>query len=131
MEDILEKSIISTKNAPAAIGPYSQAVAWNNLLFISGQIPLNPTTGEMVTGDFESQIRQVLDNLKSILEAAGLTTSSVLKTTIFLTDLADFAKANEIYSQYFAENPPARSTIQISALPKGAKVEIEAIAGKS
>jgi 2-iminobutanoate/2-iminopropanoate deaminase len=85
----------------------------------------------MVTGDFESQIRQVLDNLKSILEAAGLTTSSVLKTTIFLTDLADFAKANEIYSQYFAENPPARSTIQISALPKGAKVEIEAIAGKS
>lgn len=131
MEDILEKSIISTKNAPAAIGPYSQAVAWNNLLFISGQIPLNPTTGEMVTGDFESQIRQVLDNLKSILEAAGLTTSSVLKTTIFLTDLADFAKANEIYSQYFAENPPARSTIQVSALPKGAKVEIEAIAGKS
>jgi 2-iminobutanoate/2-iminopropanoate deaminase len=130
MEDILEKSIISTKNAPAAIGPYSQAVAWNNLLFISGQIPLNPTTGEMVTGDFESQIRQVLDNLKSILEAAGLTTSSVLKTTIFLTDLADFAKANEIYSQYFAENPPARSTIQVSALPKGAKVEIEAIAGK-
>ena len=130
MEDILEKSIISTKNAPTAIGPYSQAVAWNNLLFISGQIPLNPTTGEMVTGDFESQIRQVLDNLKSILEAAGLTTSSVLKTTIFLTDLADFAKANEIYSQYFAENPPARSTIQVSALPKGAKVEIEAIAGK-
>ncbi len=126
----MEKSIISTKNAPAAIGPYSQAVAWNNLLFISGQIPLNPTTGEMVTGDFESQIRQVLDNLKSILEAAGLTTSSVLKTTIFLTDLADFAKANEIYSQYFAENPPARSTIQVSALPKGAKVEIEAIAGK-
>jgi 2-iminobutanoate/2-iminopropanoate deaminase len=126
----MEKSIISTPNAPAAIGPYSQGTVWDNLLFISGQIPLDPVTGEMVTGEFEAQIGRVLENLKSILEAAGLTTRNVLKTTIFLTDLSDFAKANEVYAQYFGNNPPARSTIQVGALPKGARVEIEAIAAK-
>ena len=122
------KKIISTNDAPAAIGPYSQAVRRGSLLFCSGQIPLDPKSGEIVSGDIATQTRRVLDNIAAVLKAEGLTFENVIKTTIFLTDLGDFQTVNEIYASYFKQQPPARSTVQVSALPKGAKVEIEAIA---
>jgi 2-iminobutanoate/2-iminopropanoate deaminase len=122
------KKIISTDEAPGAIGPYSQAVRRGSLLFCSGQIPLDPKSGEMVSGDIATQTRRVLDNIAAVLRADGLTFDNVVKTTIFLTDLRDFQTVNEVYSSYFKEQPPARSTVQVSALPKGAKVEIEVIA---
>jgi 2-iminobutanoate/2-iminopropanoate deaminase len=124
------KKVISTTDAPKAIGPYSQAIAAGSLVFCSGQIPLDPETGEMVQGDIEEQTRRVMKNLQGVLEAAGCSFDSVVKTTIFLTDLADFAKVNEIYGIYFQSDPPARSTVQVAALPKGAGVEIEAVAVK-
>ena len=122
------KKIISTNEAPAAIGPYSQAVRSGNFLFCSGQIPLDPKSGQITTGDIAAQTRRVLDNIAAVLRAEGLTFDNVVKTTIFLTDLGDFQTVNEVYSSYFEQSPPARSTVQVTALPKGANVEIEAIA---
>ena len=122
------KKIISTSDAPAAIGPYSQAIRSDNFIFCSGQIPLDPKSGEMVADDIGAQTRRVLDNISGVLKSEGLSLGDVLKTTIFLTDLADFQTVNEIYGSYSKNQPPARSTVQVSALPKGAKIEIEAIA---
>src|ERR1044071_5207248 len=122
------KKIISTSEAPAAIGPYSQAIRSGDFLFCSGQIPLDPKSGQIVSDDITPQTRQVMDNIKGVLKSEGLSLADVLKTTIFLTDLGDFQTVNEIYASYFSSEPPARSTVQVSALPKGAKVEIEVIA---
>ena len=120
---------ISTPNAPAAIGPYSQAKVLGNLLFTAGQIALVPGTMEMVTGPIEPQTEQVINNLSAILAEAGSDWSKVLKTTVFLTDLADFGAFNAVYERMLGAAKPARSTVQVAALPKGAKVEIELIAG--
>ena len=122
------KKIISTSGAPAAIGPYSQAVRCRGFIFCSGQIPLDPQSGQIVSDDVAAQTRRVLDNVTGVLRAEGLALDDVLKTTIFLTDLANFQVVNEIYGSYFHTEPPARSTVQVSALPKGAKIEIEVIA---
>ena len=122
------KKIISTNEAPGAIGPYSQAVRSGSFLFCSGQIPLDPKSGQIVSGEIAAQTRRVLDNIAAVLRTEGLTFDNVVKTTIFLTDLGDFQTVNEVYGSYFKQSPPARSTVQVSALPKGAKVEIEAIA---
>jgi len=122
------KKIISTSEAPAAIGPYSQAVRSGNFLFCSGQIPLDPKSGQIISGDIAAQTRRVLNNIGAVLKAEGLTFENIVKTTIFLTDLGDFQTLNEIYGSYFKQQPPARSTVQVSALPKGAKVEIEVVA---
>jgi 2-iminobutanoate/2-iminopropanoate deaminase len=124
----MSRRIIATKNAPAAVGPYSQAVAVGNILFCSGQIPLDPATGELIQGGAREQTKQALENLKGVLHANAMTLAHVAKTTVFLTDLGDFAVMNEVYAAYFPEKQPARSTIQVAALPKGARVEIEAIA---
>lgn len=123
------KFVIATKNAPAAIGPYSQGISADGLIFTSGQIPLTPSGGKLAEG-IENQTRQVLDNLKAILESQGLTMENIVKTTVFLTDLKDFATVNGIYAGYFEAAPPARSTIQVAGLPMGASIEIEAIAKK-
>ncbi len=120
---------ISTDKAPAAIGPYSQALDTGNMLFISGQIPINPATGTMPES-VEEQAKQVLTNITNILAEAGLTMANVVKTSVFLSDLNDFAAVNEVYASFFAEPYPARSCVQIAAIPKGAKVEIETIAVK-
>jgi len=122
------KKIISTSEAPAAIGPYSQAVRSGRFLFCSGQIPLDPKSGQIVPGDIAAQTRRVLDNIAAVLNAERLTFDNVIKTTIFLTNLGDFQVVNEIYGSYFKQNPAARSTVQVSALPKGANVEIEVVA---
>src|ERR671918_922504 len=122
------KKIISTSEAPAAIGPYSQAVRSGNFLFCSGQIPLDPASGQIVSGDIATQTRRVLDNIGAVLKAEGLTFENIMKTTIFLIDLGDFQTVNEVYGSYFQPQPPARSPVPVAALPKGAKVEIEAIA---
>lgn len=122
---------IETTAAPAAIGPYSQAIQAGNLLFLSGQIPLDPATGEMAAGGIEAQTRQVMGNLRAVLAAAGLDFSSLVKTTIYLVDLGEFATVNGIYGEYFATAPPARATVQVAALPKGALVEIDGIAVRS
>jgi 2-iminobutanoate/2-iminopropanoate deaminase len=122
------KKIISTSGAPAAIGPYSQAVRCRGFIFCSGQIPLDPQSGQIVSDDVAAQTRRVLENVSGVLRAEGLALDDVLKTTIFLTDLANFQVVNEIYGSYFHTEPPARSTVQVSALPKGAKIEIEVIA---
>jgi 2-iminobutanoate/2-iminopropanoate deaminase len=120
---------IATDTAPKAIGPYSQAIACNGLLFLSGQIPLDPQTGQLVTGDIRIETARVMANLEAVLLEAGATFEDVLKTTIFLTDLADFAAVNEVYGKRFEDfAPPARSTVQVAALPRGARVEIEMIA---
>ncbi len=125
------KKIIATKNAPAAIGPYSQAIDCGTFLVTSGQIALDPTTGEMVKGDVAAQTRQALLNLKAILTEAGLAMDNVVKTTVFLQNMGDFAAMNAVYAEFFTEgNFPARSAVQVGALPKGALVEIEAICGK-
>src|SRR5438270_11383383 len=122
------KKIIATSDAPAAIGPYSQAIRSGNLIFCSGQIPLEPKSGQMVSDDIADQTRRVLDNISGLLKSEGLSLGDVLKTTIFLTDLGNFQIVNEIYGSYFSNPPPARSTVEVSALPKGAKIEIEVIA---
>jgi 2-iminobutanoate/2-iminopropanoate deaminase len=125
----VERRCISTPDAPAAIGPYSQAVRFGDLVFVSGQIPLDPATGQMVGGDdVRAQTERVMDNLAAVLAAAGSSFDRVLKATIFLTDLGDFAAVNEVYGKRFAGDPPARATVQVSALPRGAKVEIELVA---
>src|SRR3990170_2738239 len=125
-EDI--KNVFFTQKAPAAIGPYSQAIGFGKLLFISGQIPVNPDTKETVKGPIEDQTVQVISNIKAILESAGMGLTDVVKTTLFLKRLEDFDKVNNIYKSYFADNPPARSTFEVSRLPKDADIEIEAIA---
>jgi len=127
----MSRQIVSSPNAPKAIGPYSQAVAvpaTGKLLFCSGQIPLDPATGEMVQGDVVAQTARVMKNLEAVLAAAGMTFADVVRTTIYLTDLADFAKVNETYARYFKADPPARATVQVAALPRGSKVEIDAVA---
>jgi 2-iminobutanoate/2-iminopropanoate deaminase len=125
----MKKQIITSDQAPPAVGPYSQAVAAGPFVFVAGQIPLNKN-GEMVQGDVVVQTVQVIENLKAVLAAAGLTLDHVVKTTVFLTDLADFQEMNRVYGEFFLKEPPARSTIQVAGLPKGAAVEIEAIALK-
>ncbi len=122
------KKIVSTKDAPAAVGPYSQAIRSGSILFCAGQIPLDPQTGQIVSEDIGEQTKRVLENVSAVLRAENLNFSHVVKTTIFLTDMGDFQTVNEIYASYFRDNPPARSTVQVSALPKAAKVEIEVIA---
>ena len=124
---IMPKEIISTTNAPQAIGPYSQAVKTNNLMFISGQIPMDPTTGDLVEGSIEDEANQVLKNLKSICEAAGYSLDDAVKITIFLTDLENFAVVNDLMKEHFSEPYPARATVEVSGLPLGVNVEIEAI----
>jgi len=119
---------ISTNDAPAAIGPYSQAIRSGDLLFLSGQVPIDPKTGELVTGDIAVQTERVLDNLAAVLAAGGATFGDVVKTTIYLVDLGDFQVVNQTYAKRFSAAPPARATVQVSALPKGARVEIDAIA---
>jgi len=127
----MEKNIIQTKNAPAPIGPYNQAVKYGDMLFISGQIAINPVTGELVQGDVQAETKQVMQNLQAILAEAGLTFSHVIKTSIFLMDMGQFAKVNEVYGSYFDDsNAPARETVQVSGLPCGVNVEISMIAGK-
>lgn len=122
------KEVISTKKAPAAIGPYSQAVKFGNLVFVSGQIPLDPESGTIVGEDGPSQMKQCLTNLQAILEAVEAQMDNVIKTTIFVTDLSEFAQINEVYGSFFQEKHPARSCVEVSNLPKGVKVEIEAVA---
>jgi 2-iminobutanoate/2-iminopropanoate deaminase len=122
------KKIISTNEAPAAIGPYSQAVRAGSVVFCAGQIPLDPKSGQMVSGDITEQTRRVLDNVAAILKAEQLTMAHVVKTTVFLADFADFPKMNDVYATYFKDQPPARSTVGVSTLPKNARVEIEVIA---
>lgn len=124
----MNKEIVSTTKAPAAIGPYSQAVKAGGFLFVSGQIPLVPETGELVLGDIKEQAERVLDNINAILGAAGTSFDRVIKTTIFLTDMGNFAAVNEVYSKYFPTNPPARACVAVAQLPRGVAVEIEAIA---
>ena len=120
--------VIHTPNAPAAVGPYSQAIDCGDLVFCSGQIPLVPATGEVVEGGIEAQTRQIFANIQAVLAEAGLTLANVVKTTVFMTDLGQFGVFNGIYGEYFPENPPARSCVEISKLPKGVSVEIEVIA---
>ena len=123
----MTKEIISTKNAPQAIGPYSQAVKAGNLMFISGQIPLDPKTGDLVSQSIEDQAKQVLENVKSICEAAGCSLDDIVKISIFLTDLSNFAVVNDMMKEYFSKPYPARATVEVSGLPLGVNVEIEAI----
>lgn len=123
------KKVVQTASAPKAIGPYSQAIRVGDFLFASGQIAINPATGELVEG-IEAQTRQAMENVKNILVAEGMDLSDVIKTTIFLTDMNNFATVNEIYGGYFEQNPPARSCVEISKLPKGALIEIEVVAYK-
>jgi 2-iminobutanoate/2-iminopropanoate deaminase len=122
------KKIIATTEAPAAVGPYSQAIRIGNFVFCSGQIPLDPKTAQIVQGDISAQARRVMENIGAVLRAEGLTFENIVKTTIFLTNLADFQTVNELYGSYFKSDPPARSTVQVAALPKSANVEIEVIA---
>jgi 2-iminobutanoate/2-iminopropanoate deaminase len=122
------KKIVATDHAPAAIGPYSQAIRSGSMLFCAGQIPLDPKSGQIVSDDVAAQTKQVLENVSGILQAAGLNFSHVVKTTVFLISMDHFQTVNEIYGTYFRENPPARSTVAVSALPRSAKIEIEVIA---
>jgi len=122
------KRIVKTNKAPEAIGPYSQGVIAGNFMFISGQIAIDPDKNEMIVGTIEQETEQVLKNIGAILNEAGLSYDNVVKTTVYLTDLNDFVKMNEVYARFFKNNPPARAAIQVSKLPKGAKIEIEAIA---
>jgi 2-iminobutanoate/2-iminopropanoate deaminase len=122
------KSPISSPDAPKAIGPYSQAIRAGQLLFLSGQIPLDPASGQIVDGDVTVQTRRVMDNLGAVLKTAGLSFDAVVRTTIFLADMNDFAKVNEVYGTYFGAPAPARATVQVAQLPRGARVEIDAIA---
>jgi 2-iminobutanoate/2-iminopropanoate deaminase len=122
------KKVINTSNAPAPIGPYSQAVVAGGLLFVSGQIPSNPATGEIVSGDIKIEAKQVMENIKAILTEAGLDFNHIVKTSIFLTDMGNFAQVNEVYGTYFTKQFPARETVQVAALPKNVNVEISVIA---
>ncbi|MEN0054871.1 MAG: RidA family protein [Mucilaginibacter sp.] len=123
-------TIVNTNNAPAPIGPYSQATIAGNFVFVSGQIPLNPATGELVTTGITDEAKMVMENLKAILTEAGIGFENIVKTSIFLTDMGNFSQVNEVYGTYFTSNFPARETVQVSALPKGVNVEISVIAVK-
>lgn len=123
-----KRSIISTDKAPAAVGPYSQAIRLGNMVYTAGQIPLDPATGQLVAGGVEAETQQVMENLSQVLAAAGSDLADVVKTTIFITDINDFGLVNQVYGQFFTAAPPARSTVQVAALPLGAQVEIEAVA---
>jgi 2-iminobutanoate/2-iminopropanoate deaminase len=122
------KNVIATDRAPKAIGPYSQAIVHNGLAFLSGQIPLDPATGQMVEGGIAEQTEQVLRNLRAVLEACGSSIENVVKTTVFLKDMGEFAAMNEVYAGHFTTNPPARSTVEAARLPRDVRVEIDAIA---
>jgi len=124
----MTKKIITSTKAPAAIGPYSVAVSTGSLVYTAGQLGVDPTSGNLVEGGIEAQTRQALENLKTILEAAGTSIDNVVKTTVFLKDISEFTKMNVVYGEFFTKNPPARSAIQVAALPKGGAVEIEAVA---
>lgn len=124
----MKKELISTDQAPAAIGPYSQAIKAGNLLFVSGQIPLDPLSGEVVAGDINDQTHQVMNNLKAILTAAETSLENVIKTTVFIDDMNNFPQMNSIYAEYFTTDPPARACVEVSKLPKNVLVEIEAVA---
>jgi 2-iminobutanoate/2-iminopropanoate deaminase len=126
----MEKTIIRTDNAPAPIGPYNQAVQFGNMLFISGQIALDPASGNLVMDDIKTETNLVMKNLQAILAEAGMNFGNVIKTTIFLIDMGQFSQVNEVYGSYFSEGAPARETVQVSGLPKGVNVEISMIAGK-
>jgi 2-iminobutanoate/2-iminopropanoate deaminase len=126
----MEKKIINTSAAPAPIGPYNQATQFGNMLFVSGQIPMVPATGEIVTSGIQDETRKVLENVQAILTEAGMDFSHVLKSTIFITDMAQFAQINEVYAQFFTANEPARETVQVAGLPRGVNVEISVIAAK-
>ena len=122
------KSVVFSVDAPAAIGPYSQAIKAGNVLYLSGQIGMNPATGELVSDDVREQTARALQNMKAVLAAAGATAENVVKTTVFLTDMADFQAVNSVYAETFSSDAPARSCVAVAALPKGAKVEVEAVA---
>jgi len=124
----MTRASIATDKAPGAVGPYSQGIIANNMVFTAGQIPIDPATGRLVEGDIQAQTRQVLLNVKAVLEAAGTSLASVVKTTVFLTDMGQFKAMNQVYAEFFPGTPPARSAIQVGALPLGADVEIEAVA---
>ena len=123
----MKRQIVQTDNAPGAVGPYSQGTRTDQMVFTAGQIPLDPATGKMVAGDIQDQTRQSLKNLQAVLEAGGAGLDSVMKTTVFLQDMGEFKLMNEIYAEFFPDNPPARSAVEVAALPLGARVEIEAI----
>ena len=123
----MNRTVVHTDKAPKAIGPYSQAIRTETMIYTAGQTGLDPATGELVAGGVEAQTRQVLTNLKYVIEAAGSSVGNVVKTTVFLTDMSDFPKMNAIYAEFFGENPPARSTVAVAGLPKGGVVEIEAV----
>ena len=122
------RKVISTEHAPAAIGPYSQAIHAGSFVFTAGQLAIDPSTGKLVEGDISAQIRQVMQNLQAVLAAAGLTFADVVKSTVFVQDLGDFATVNKVYGEYFPVDPPARSTVQVAKLPLGGLVEIEMVA---
>lgn len=124
----MKKNVIHTEKAPAAVGPYSQAVSLGKLIFTAGQIPIDPALGKLIEGDIPAQTEQVMKNLQAILEAAGTGLHNIVKTTVFLQDMADFAAMNAVYAKFFDNEPPARSTVAVAALPLGAQLEIEAIA---
>ena len=124
----MNKETIQTANAPAAIGPYSQGIKYGNMIFVSGQIAIDPASGELIEGDIQQQTRQVLTNVKAVLEAAGTSLDKVLKATVFITNMDDFPLINEAYAEFFQNDPPARACVEVSRLPKDVQVEIEAIA---
>ncbi len=126
----MTRAKVSTNSAPAALGPYSQAIALDGMVYASGQIAIDPASGQLVEGDVQAQTHRVLQNLTAVLEAAGSSLANVVKTTVFLTSMSNFTAMNEIYATYFGDEPPARSTVAVAELPKGAQVEIEAIAAR-
>ncbi len=123
----MSKSVIQTSDAPKAIGTYSQGIKSDNFVFTSGQIPINPQSGELIKGDFKSEVKQVLINLNGVLKGGGSSLQQAIKLTVFLTDLSHFAQVNEIFNEFFPDNPPARSAVQVSALPMNARIEIDAV----
>lgn len=124
----MEKQVVSTDQAPAAIGPYSQALKVGEMVFVSGQIPIDPATGDILQGDIKAQTRQVLTNLNAVLTAAGSSLEKTVKTTVYITNMDEFTQVNEVYSEFFKDQPPARACVEVSRLPKGVAVEIDAIA---
>lgn len=127
----MQRMVVSTTNAPAAIGPYSQAIVAGGMVFVSGQLPVDPATGEMEEGEIGAMTRRIFANLQAVLEAAGSSLGHVVKMTVFLADINDFQAMNSVYAEFFPENPPARSTVQVARLPRDARIEIEAIALRS
>lgn len=126
----MEKKVIRTDNAPAPIGPYNQAIQYGDMLYVSGQIAIDPQSGDLVQGSIQDETHMVMKNLKAVLNEAGMDFSNIIKSSIFIMDMGQFAQINEVYAQYFDENPPARETVQVAGLPKGVNVEISVIAGK-